>query len=490
VVSSPAFADGKVYVGSNDFRVYCLDALTGLQVWNYTTGGYVRSSPAIVDGVVFVGSHDGFIYAFGNVVRSQDYSTIQNATDAASEGATVWIAPGDYNESIVIDKPLMIIGLAGSAPVFRGGGSGTAIILVASASGSVIVGVIITNWDRGILVADSMNCKIYNNIMSNMSKNGIVLEGNNAANNLIYNNIFQENAIAINLTASSAQNIVYKNIITSNSIGLKLESGGNTIYANSITQNLIGINITSSSNTIYHNNFIDNTVQVSISLSTINTWDNGYPSGGNYWGMCACVDLYNGVGQNQLGSDSINDTGHVIDDINKDRYPLVHPFSEHDIGITAFITLVTVLPRGLTVNIDVIVLNYGASDETFTVTICANTIVIGKQTVTMMTRSSMIVTVACNTAGVANGDCTICAVVDVLPDETDTADNVLTGGAVMVTIPGDVTGDFWVDMQDISIIIDNFMATPPNWNPCCDINNDLTVDMADISIAIDHFMQP
>jgi parallel beta-helix repeat protein len=490
VASSPAVADGKVYVGSDDRRVYCLDASTGSQVWNYTTGGLVESSPAVADGVVFLGSDDGIVYAFGNVVRSQDYRTIQNATDAASQGATVWIAPGDYNESIVIDKPLMIIGLVGSAPVFRGGGSGTAIILVASASGSIIVGVVITNWDRGILVADSMNCKIYNNIMSNMSKNGIVLEGSNAANNLIYNNIFQENAIAINLTASSAQNTVYKNIITSNSIGLKLESGGNTIYANSIAQNVIGINISSSGNTIYHNNFVDNTVQASISLSAINTWDDGYSSGGNYWGMCACVDLYSGEGQNQPGSDGINDTGHVIDEINKDRYPLVHPFSEHDIGIAAFITSITVLPRGLTVNIDVIILNYGASDETFTITIFADTIVIGMQTVTMVTRSSMVVTVACNTVGVANGDCTIRAVVDVLPGETDTADNVLTYGTIMVTIPGDVTGDFWVDMQDISIMIDNFMATPPNWNPCCDINNDLIVDMADISIAIHHFMQP
>lgn len=56
-------------------------------------------------------------------------------------------------------------------------------------------------------------------------------------------------------------------------------------------------------------------------------------------------------------------------------------------------------------------------------------------------------------------------------------------------IPGDVSWNGEVDMQDISILIDNFMATPPNWNPNCDVNNDFTIDMADISIAIDHFMQ-
>ena len=54
---------------------------------------------------------------------------------------------------------------------------------------------------------------------------------------------------------------------------------------------------------------------------------------------------------------------------------------------------------------------------------------------------------------------------------------------------GDVNGDGSVDMADISLIIDNFMTSPPNWNPNCDVNNDLSIDMVDISLAIDHFMQ-
>ena len=44
-------------------------------------------------------------------------------------------------------------------------------------------------------------------------------------------------------------------------------------------------------------------------------------------------------------------------------------------------------------------------------------------------------------------------------------------------------------MQDISIIIDWFMASHPKYYANCDVNNDLTIDMLDISIAIDHFMQ-
>ena len=31
--------------------------------WNYTTGGYVESSPAVANGVVYVGSDDRNVYA-------------------------------------------------------------------------------------------------------------------------------------------------------------------------------------------------------------------------------------------------------------------------------------------------------------------------------------------------------------------------------------------------------------------------------------------
>jgi hypothetical protein len=55
----------------------------------------------------------------------------------------------------------------------------------------------------------------------------------------------------------------------------------------------------------------------------------------------------------------------------------------------------------------------------------------------------------------------------------------------------DVSGDGIVDMLDLSLIIDKFMATPsdPGWDPNCDINGDDSVDMADISIAINDFLK-
>ncbi len=61
--SSPAVAYGIVYVGSQDHKLYALDAATGIKRWEYKTGSWVESSPAIANGVVYVGSNDGRLYA-------------------------------------------------------------------------------------------------------------------------------------------------------------------------------------------------------------------------------------------------------------------------------------------------------------------------------------------------------------------------------------------------------------------------------------------
>jgi eukaryotic-like serine/threonine-protein kinase len=45
--------------------VYALNAKTGAKLWSYATGSPVNSSPAVANGVVYVGSEDGNVYAFG-----------------------------------------------------------------------------------------------------------------------------------------------------------------------------------------------------------------------------------------------------------------------------------------------------------------------------------------------------------------------------------------------------------------------------------------
>jgi len=50
-------------------------------------------------------------------------------------------------------------------------------------------------------------------------------------------------------------------------------------------------------------------------------FDDGYPSGGNYWDDMTGIDLKNGPKQDMDGSDGIIDESHK----DWDRYPMVHP---------------------------------------------------------------------------------------------------------------------------------------------------------------------
>ena len=64
ISSSPAVANGVVYLGGILRRtLYALNASTGALKWSYETGGGIGSSPAAVNGVVYVGSEDGNLYA-------------------------------------------------------------------------------------------------------------------------------------------------------------------------------------------------------------------------------------------------------------------------------------------------------------------------------------------------------------------------------------------------------------------------------------------
>jgi outer membrane protein assembly factor BamB len=62
-LSSPAVSGGKVIFGSGDGNVYALDALTGVLQWKFETSDVVHASPAIANNTVYIGSWDSNLYA-------------------------------------------------------------------------------------------------------------------------------------------------------------------------------------------------------------------------------------------------------------------------------------------------------------------------------------------------------------------------------------------------------------------------------------------
>ncbi|UCE37425.1 MAG: right-handed parallel beta-helix repeat-containing protein [Thermoplasmata archaeon] len=226
----------------------------------------------------------------------------------------------------------------------------------------------ITNNKHGLyLYRLSHNNIITGNTISSNNNDGILLEL--SSNNKITDNYISDNLRGINLSFfsfPSSNNVISGNNISNNTHGIRLSSAlNNAIMGNNITlNNLDGIRLffssdwngiigntvlsngnygfylnNSTNNSIYHNNIINNTNQAYDNTNNANQWDDGYPSGGNYWSDFdesseGAYDEYNGEGQNILGSDGIVDNGtiggggknpYVIDSDSQDNYPLIEP---------------------------------------------------------------------------------------------------------------------------------------------------------------------
>ena len=200
-------------------------------------------------------------------------------------------------------------------------------LLVYSANSTITKNNVTKNY-VGISLWYSSNNRIYENNIKANSYHGIGFH--NSSNNTISGNNIQTNYDGISLWFSSRYNSISGNNITSNKFyGIWLwYSPYNIITENNVKNNeLRGIWLKHSSNNIIcHNNFVDNFEQVRSDNST-NLWDDGYPSGGNYWSDYAGVDFYRGLYQNETGSDGIGDTPYVVDENNQDNYPLIEPWS-------------------------------------------------------------------------------------------------------------------------------------------------------------------
>ena len=187
---------------------------------------------------------------------------------------------------------------------------------------------------------------------ANVSCNSIGIELVASTDNMIAYNSLTNNGGAVFCISSSDRNKVIYNTMTSNGQGIiqLYDSNNNDILRNTITNCNTGIWLYASygalisentikdnkygifrweeggGSSIYHNNFINNLYQTETLGRPLDTWDNGYPFGGNYWSDYAGVDIRSGSNQDLPGSDGIGDTPHIIDANNVDHYPLMNPY--------------------------------------------------------------------------------------------------------------------------------------------------------------------
>jgi parallel beta-helix repeat protein len=185
------------------------------------------------------------------------------------------------------------------------------------------------NNNQGIILYLSANNDVINNTVT-FNEHGIWI-GMSSFNNITNNIVIHNNDQGINLYDDSYNITIEHNNVSDNLDGISTyNSFDNTIKNNDIIlNNQYGLYIrNSNNNTIYHNNIVRNINQAYDDKSD-NSWDNGYPSGGNFWSDYRGDDFFSGPNQDLLGNDGIGDTNYTIDSDSVDNYPLMFPSGDY-----------------------------------------------------------------------------------------------------------------------------------------------------------------
>uniref|UniRef100_UPI001BD391C9 NosD domain-containing protein n=1 Tax=Methanomethylovorans sp. TaxID=2758717 RepID=UPI001BD391C9 len=301
---------------------------------------------------------------------SQPYTTIQEAVDAANDGDTILVYPGDYNENVHIYKRLNILSQSGASNTRVSALELLDTALYVDADDVSISGFTVSGCvdGSGIVIGDVQNCLISNNLV-NVVEYGIVLYGSDniitdtsvqsecgivlyGSDNMVTDTSVQSGTYGIILDGSNnmvtdtsvqggtygifidgSDNILSHNNIHNNYYGIRVSGSDNILTSNIIYDNYYyGISVSGLNNLIYKNYLANHRSHNSLNAfdDGFNFWDNGQE--GNYYSD------YTGVDRN---NDGIGDTPYLIPGgVGIDHYPLMRidttpPASVTDLRETA-----------------------------------------------------------------------------------------------------------------------------------------------------------
>ena len=184
-------------------------------------------------------------------VPSDDFPTIQLAVYNASLGDTIMVSAGIYEENLIVNQTVNLVGESKATTIIDGGGSDNVITL-----NNTTVSI------RGFTI-----------------RNGEAFSGIEAptfGNHEIFDNILVDNAYGINLLSSSGNTVIDNTLIDNRLVGINaMSANNNNVSNNHVTQSIYGIKLEGSNdNFIIGNTVSDTSYGIYLYSSNWNDVDN------------------------------------------------------------------------------------------------------------------------------------------------------------------------------------------------------------------------
>jgi outer membrane protein assembly factor BamB len=523
VQSTPAVADGKIFVGSWDGKVYALNASTGALVWRYTTGSPVASSPAVADGIVFVGSDDDNVYAFAPV-------DVTITAHCITEGA-------DVNVQIAVDgsptgytTPHTFTSLTGphtftvpdtdpsGHPLNRWNtGETTTNIMVSSggtytayyASYDVTINAHSNTEGADVTVSLAMDGSLTGyatpHTFTNLTGNHTFeVPSTDRSGNPFEQWSTGETTSTITVSSAGTFTAYYEAKYTLNITttiggttdpfpGVYVYGGGaivavtanpNTGYvldhweldgANTGTLNPARATVTMNSNHNLYAAFVP-VYNIIIKAHDINEGADvnvailldgmvkGYTTPHTFTGLTGTHTLYvldTDLNGHAFRQWNTGQTSTMVTVNSGGTYIAYYGQSPvHDVTVTDVTSSKTVVGQSYSLSVNVTVGNPGDYPETFNVTLYANTSAIGYTVANLPNGAFTLIFFAWDTTGYPISNYAISAYAWPVSNETDMTDNTFFVNQTCVTIPGDLNGDFKVGLEDLVILAQAYGSKP------------------------------
>ena len=284
----------------------------------------------------------------GNIFTSDGVYISPSQTDAPA-----WNSYTITQDNLVNGRPIRFVNDCSQVTL---NGDLVGQLILANCTGVIVRNLTITNTASSIQLANVSNFLIANSTLSSNRWEGITASG--VTNGSITNVTASNNGnYGLNMLGLSNVTLSKGNFSSNGYVGVELVGAKNVTLSSGVFSHnkWWGLSLASTQNLhVFHNDFIDNAagcppfcssgissqIRYETTPSGSDTWDDGYPSGGNYWSDYVGVNVCNGEVQdncNRCGisfhepcPDGIGDSPNMVTQYQTvnptDRYPLMKPY--------------------------------------------------------------------------------------------------------------------------------------------------------------------